>query len=108
MQILFGHRPRSVRMSATRLYYPDQLWRIVHRLHRNGSPLFLQVGNQNIRLGPNDLRLAVSIAVSYHNQLAYNVPTPDGWAEETLQMEESARQHMENPSSSDSFDEDDR
>jgi hypothetical protein len=102
MRILFGHRPRPVRMTATRAYHPEQLWDVVHRLHRNGAPLYLQVENHRIPLGAQDLRLAVSVAVSYHNQLAYNVPPPDGWAEETVRMEQAALRHMEAPSSDDS------
>jgi hypothetical protein len=105
MRILFGAKPRPIRMSSTRLYYPEQMWGVVYRLHRNGAPLFLQVENQLIPLGPQDLRLAVSVAVAYHNQIAYNVPPPDGWAEETARMEETALRHMEASSSEDSHDE---
>ena len=104
MRILFGQRPRPLRMSATRLYYPEQLWQTVRRLHRNGSPLFLQVENHRIPLGGQDLRLAASVVVSYHNQIAYNAPPPDGWAEETAYMEEMAVRHMEAPSSDESQD----
>jgi hypothetical protein len=89
-------------MSATRLYHPEQLWDIMHRLHRNGSQLFLQVENHRIPLGAQDLRLAASAVVSYHNQIAYNVPSPDGWAEETSFMEAMAVRHMEASSSEDS------
>jgi hypothetical protein len=105
MRILFGHRPRPVRMSATRLYHPEQLWDVVHRLHRNGAPLFLQVENHRIPLGARDLPLATSVVVSYHNQLAYNAPAPDGWAEETVRMEAAAVRHMEAPLSEGSHDE---
>jgi hypothetical protein len=89
-------------MSATRLYHPEQVWQVVHRLHRNGTPLFLQVENHRIPLCARDLPLATSVAVSYHNQLAYNAPEPDGWAEETAHMEAMAVRHMEAPSSEDS------
>ena len=104
MRILYGHRARPVTMSATRLYHPEQLWRVVHRLHRNGAQLFLQVENHRIPLAPQDLRLATSVAVSYHNQIAYNVPPSDGWAEDTARMEEMAARHMDAPSSDDSQD----
>lgn len=89
-------------MSATRLYHPEQIWRIVYRLHHNGSPLFLQVENHRIPLGVQDLRLASSVTASYHNQIAYNVPPSDGWAEETAYMEAMAVRHMEASSSEDS------
>jgi len=108
VRILFGQPPRQLRLYATRHYVgSDILWRLQSLANRN-QPLFLQVENVRIPLARGDLRLAAEASAAYHNEICYNVPPDDGWADETARMEHDAEQHMRDPPSDESDDEHER
>ena len=91
MNILYGHRPRPLSLRATRKYFPEEIEDQMDMLRRGQQPLYLQVENERLRLSEVEFRLAAAVAVSYHNQIAYNAPPQDEWGEETIGMEEAAR-----------------
>ena len=104
IRILYGHPPRPLRLySTTRYTGMSILWRLQSLCNRH-QPLYMEVENTRHLLRPCELRLAAEMAASYHNQICYNLPPDDGWADETACMEEAAEQHMHDPLSDDSDD----
>ena len=104
LRILFGHPPRPLRLYATRRYTWDEIhWRLQSLANRR-QLLWIQVENTVIGLGGGDLRLAAELSAAYHNEISYNAPPDDGWADETARMQEAAEQHMRDPPSDDSDD----
>ena len=101
MRLMYGSLPRPFYMSSTQRYDPDELERRAIRLLQNQQPLYLRVENHNIRLAPEDIRLAVAVVASYHNQICYNIPANDFWDEDTAQMEAAAKARMDATSSGD-------
>lgn len=97
MNVHYGHRPRPIGLSATRKYFPEELYETMDRLAKNDQTLFLQVENEFIRVNPQEIGLAAALVASYHNQIAYNAPPDDGWDEETRDMEARAAEGAEGP-----------
>ena len=101
---MFGNLPRPFAVYATRRYQPEELQRRAEGLLRAGQQVFLEVEGERIALGSGDLPLAAAVAASYHNQISYNVPSPDSWNEDTAILEANARAHMESPPTPDDGD----
>ena len=63
--------------------------------------MWLTIEDERHLLAAADLPLACRVAASYHNQVVYDGPADDGFADETEWMERRAQAHMEAPSSDD-------
>jgi hypothetical protein len=77
MNILYGHGPRPLALSATRRYQPEEILHMVDCIRAAGQTIFLQVENHNIPIRPNEFELASAVVAAYHNQIAYNAPQDD-------------------------------
>lgn len=94
MRLWFGHRARPLNMSATRHYTPEELHARLVTIKSWDQQAWLQVENETLLLGDGDLPLAARVSASYHNQICYNAPEPDGWQEETEAMEAEAQERL--------------
>jgi hypothetical protein len=103
MLLHFNDPPNPIRLSAQSRYKPEKLCNKLRSLHAKGHKIRLELSRPNsyIKLEP-EVFLTVCYIVCYEhdNIVGDNIPYCDGWDEETRQMEERARQHMEEPSSS--------
>ena len=102
IELLYGPRLRRVQMSSTRRYLPDELLAVAVR---SRPPYQLDVDGTRIPLRSNEtLWLGCQVTAAYHNSMAYNAPSPDGFAEDWAEREARVQAHMEAESSSEGED----
>jgi hypothetical protein len=98
IELLYGPRLRRVQMSSTRRYLPDELLAVAVR---SRPPYQLDVDGTRISLPSNEtLWLGCQVTAAYHNSMAYNAPSSDGFAEDWAEREARVQSHMEAESSS--------
>jgi hypothetical protein len=81
-------------LTATRHYQAEELYARLASILARDQVAWLQVENETLLLGDGDLPLAARVSASYHNQICYNAPEPDGWQEETEAMEAEAQERL--------------
>ena len=103
MLLHYNDPPLPIPLSAQARYRPEKLCNKLRALHRSGHKIRLELSRPHryIKIEPEEFLTVCYIVCDEHdNIVGDNIPYCDGWDAETRQMEEKARQHMEEPSSS--------
>ena len=59
------------------------------------QPVWIEMDGEHIRVeGEEQISLACQLACLYHNGPDCRAPPEDGWAQDTMEIEEKAMQHM--------------
>lgn len=92
VELCHGWAKRPVQLSATRLYYPEQIEQICDRLL---PPLWLRIGDRHIRVeDPLERKMAYAAAAAYHESIASSAAGHDGFEEEMAEIERDVLERM--------------
>lgn len=101
MELCFGWSHERVPLSATRHYNPEEIRALCKRRSR---PFWLSVEGKMVQVqGKECLEMACNIASVYHNQIAYNAQSDDGFCEEMAEVERAVQTRMDTELSDDGF-----
>jgi len=93
MELCSGWSHDRIPLSATRHYLPEE---IIQLCKRRVRPFWLNVQGKHIQVqGKESLELACNIACVYHNQIAYNAQSDDGFGDEMEHVEREVQARMD-------------
>jgi hypothetical protein len=94
MRLCFGWARRPVQLSITSRVLPEYLSARLLRFVgptdsqlRHTRPVFLEIEGTYLRIPPGAFWFACQAAAIYHNALAYDAPSDDGFQAEMQQIE---------------------